>query len=268
MATFSGIQHIGEKVFNFVPNENILNCRMVCKSWKQILDNPKLWLKKLNDLGQTKKVNKACLTLLRKASKAELLESQIINCLIVKYMKVREFQKTFFMEPEKTNVSRFLLKLPLLYFAMIPKEPDLDLLSFLIKSEKEIMKSIKCPTNKNYIRGHVFISVMFRDYEIDPVRDAILGKNAPEVIELLQSEFKRLTTSEVFHRENLYHLNLAVDNGNVEACKILIKHFESYEEKDLCLTSLIKKSIFHGNLGILECLISVANNSNFDPTAG
>ena len=144
MATFTGFQHIGEKVFSLVPIENILNCRLVCKSWKKILDNPKLWLKKLNDIGQTKKAYKACLTLLRKASKAGMSEPKIINCLIIKYMKIREFQKTFFMEPEKTNVSRLLLKLPLLYFGLITKEPDLDLLNFLIKSEKEVMKPIKC----------------------------------------------------------------------------------------------------------------------------
>ena len=65
MATFSGIQHIAEKVFNSVPSDDILNCRSICRNWKQILDNPKFWLKKLNKMGQNKTAYEDCLKLLK-----------------------------------------------------------------------------------------------------------------------------------------------------------------------------------------------------------
>ena len=54
MATFEGIQHIGEKVFSFLSAEDLLKCRLVCESWKIIVENPVFWLHKLENIGQPK----------------------------------------------------------------------------------------------------------------------------------------------------------------------------------------------------------------------
>ena len=37
-------QHIKEKIFLSLDLENVLNCRLVCSDWKQLLDNPKTWI--------------------------------------------------------------------------------------------------------------------------------------------------------------------------------------------------------------------------------
>ena len=42
-----GLQHISESIFEFLDKINLLNCRLVCKSWKKLLNNPNFWLKKL-----------------------------------------------------------------------------------------------------------------------------------------------------------------------------------------------------------------------------
>ena len=44
----SGLLHISEKVFKFLDQQSLMDCRMVNKSWKQVLDQPIFWLKKLN----------------------------------------------------------------------------------------------------------------------------------------------------------------------------------------------------------------------------
>ena len=36
--------HIKEKIFLSLDLENVLNCRLVCSEWKQLLDNPKTWI--------------------------------------------------------------------------------------------------------------------------------------------------------------------------------------------------------------------------------
>ena len=41
-----GFQHIAEDIFSLLEKKNLLECRMVDKSWKKIMDQPGFWLKK------------------------------------------------------------------------------------------------------------------------------------------------------------------------------------------------------------------------------
>ena len=59
---FSGIPFIGQKIFQVLPDEDLKRCRLVCKSWKGLIDDPTFWLKKLNTNGQTKEVHQEWLT--------------------------------------------------------------------------------------------------------------------------------------------------------------------------------------------------------------
>ena len=43
-----GFKHIAEDIFSLLEKKNLLECRAVDKSWKQILDEPRFWLKKQN----------------------------------------------------------------------------------------------------------------------------------------------------------------------------------------------------------------------------
>ena len=42
-----GLQHISESFFGFLDKKDLLNCRLVNKSWKKVLDQPNFWFKKL-----------------------------------------------------------------------------------------------------------------------------------------------------------------------------------------------------------------------------
>ena len=42
-----GLQHISEDVFKLLDKKSLLNCRMVTSSWKEFLDQPIFWLKKM-----------------------------------------------------------------------------------------------------------------------------------------------------------------------------------------------------------------------------
>ena len=67
MATFEGMPHITKIILSFLKREDLLNCRILCKSWKQILDNPKFWLKKLNAIGQPENVTEKWMNLIGQA---------------------------------------------------------------------------------------------------------------------------------------------------------------------------------------------------------
>ena len=42
-----GLQHIGLQILDYLDGKTLLSCRRVNKSWKNILDNPKIWLKQI-----------------------------------------------------------------------------------------------------------------------------------------------------------------------------------------------------------------------------
>ena len=42
-----GLQHISEDVFKLLDKKSLLECRMVNSSWKEVLDQPIFWLKKM-----------------------------------------------------------------------------------------------------------------------------------------------------------------------------------------------------------------------------
>ena len=51
MDTFTkipGLQHIPEDIFNLLDKKSLTDCRLVNSSWKNVLDQPKFWLEKLN----------------------------------------------------------------------------------------------------------------------------------------------------------------------------------------------------------------------------
>ena len=130
MANLAGIQHIGEKIFNLVPKNNILSNRGVCKSWKQILDNPMLWLKKLNGIGLNEKSRKEYLVLLKKTSKAGFHQERIGYLLLIKYIKVSKLEHKLdklectdfhsnVLVVQMMQMINFILSLPLIYFNLI-----------------------------------------------------------------------------------------------------------------------------------------------------
>ena len=246
MATFNGIQHIGEKVFNFVPSESILNCRKVCKSWKQILDNPELWLKKLNAIGQTKTTSKDCLFLLKKASKLGLPESVIGHCLLIKYSKVTSDYSSI-VSLEFKEIRKFWLNLPLLYYTLIPKVPNLELVNLILKFSK-IKPNRAPPSHYQYLRG-MLIKFPHQQYcRIYPLKDAIEGNNTLEVIKLFHLELKSKKVIHDYLQDD--HLKMAIKMGNVEVCKMFAEDIRSYREHE------IKLAIDDGKVDVLEFLLT------------
>ena len=65
--TIFKIQTIGETVFNFLEDEDLLNCRLTCKMWKSVLDSPIFWLEKLKSLKYTQKAHEQWLDLIQKS---------------------------------------------------------------------------------------------------------------------------------------------------------------------------------------------------------
>ena len=87
MSTLEEFQNIREKIFNFLPTEDILNCRLVNQAWKGILDNPTFWLNKLNANGQPKSVSEAWLSMIEIAKDWGFPKATVSYMLMVKFVK-------------------------------------------------------------------------------------------------------------------------------------------------------------------------------------
>ena len=79
---FDKFPNIGEKVFEQLNGEDLLNARLVCKSWNSILGRSLFWLKKLKKLGQCIEVTEKWTKLILKAKDlGNLQEKSICSCL-------------------------------------------------------------------------------------------------------------------------------------------------------------------------------------------
>ena len=87
MSTLEEFQNIREKILNFLPTEDILNCRLVNQAWKEILDNPTFWLNKLNANGQPKSVSEAWLSMIEIAKDWGFPKATVSYMLMVKFVK-------------------------------------------------------------------------------------------------------------------------------------------------------------------------------------
>ena len=261
MANLAGIQHIGEKIFNLVPKNNILSNRGVCKSWKQILDNPMLWLKKLNGIGLNEKSRKEYLVLLKKTSKAGFQQERIGYLLLIKYIKVRKHHSDFqFINKRNQPLREFLLGLPLLYFALISKLPDLELIKFIAKSRKDLANFIRCPLlGIKYASGNFYTYISsYPIYETNPLKDAIEGNHEPEVVEIL---LQTLQVQTIYKLNSTATLALAVEKQNLEVVKLLTRDNTNVHGRGGKYGSIIK-AISTGNVEILRHLITKTDTPN------
>ena len=108
------IEHIVIRLFNNLKRKDILSCKLVCKSWNEILANPKYWLKKLKALGQPPDVSQQWMDLLIKADMLQISNRQIVKALEVSYFEMTENHLGYVADDEYLNdvVSQLPLSQP------------------------------------------------------------------------------------------------------------------------------------------------------------
>ena len=252
MASLRGLDHIGEKIFKFHQGKDILNFRLVCQSWKHILENPMYWLKKLNKIGQSKKVFNETLILIRKAFESGIPETKIGHCLLIKYLKITEIRsnKDFAISIKK-KLTNLMLRLPVLYCALVSKKPDLELIGFLAKTQFNVAKPVKCPPGIKYIRGRFSKYYARKSFEFDPLKDTIEGNHDLKVIEILVSELKDQISNQQFQ----ITFKLTVMNENLEICKLIGENIHVFKDFIFEGANSIRMAIQKGNIEILRYLI-------------
>ena len=175
MATFERIQHIGENIFKRLKMEDLLNCRLICASWEEILDNPYFWLKMLDCAGQPQEIREKWLKLIEHAnhSKTWNLEyiyfckvpvSKITKFLIFKYCKFiihssEKWMKKFQVGDIPIEFQKFLLGLPPIFQAIYEKSFDKDVMYLIAITDQTFNDSLECPEKFQKLFDNFFMKL-------------------------------------------------------------------------------------------------------------
>ena len=258
MDTFEGIQHIGEHIFNYLPIQDILNCRLTGKSWKKILDNPTFWLNKLNSFGQhhPREIHNKWLTLIKFANQNEVPLSKITYCLIIKYCKFiihsrEKWIAKFKIKPsefEWIEIQKFMLGLPPIYQALHTKSPDIEVIKLIGDSDETFTNTVECPRKyKLYYAGFILPHRSELNYFTSPLHESIKIGHDLDVLKYLLSKTKIQDLTEGTP------IDLAVKRDNLQAYKFLIDMIPEFKPDQ---NQIIAFAIRHKSVEILKYLVS------------
>ena len=82
-----GFQCINEKILFFLDHKSQMAFRQVCQSWKEQVDQPFFWIKKINLKSHPKELGNMWIDLVGRIQKGSNLEKEVIECLMKWYRK-------------------------------------------------------------------------------------------------------------------------------------------------------------------------------------
>ena len=291
MDNFEGIQHIGEKIFHYLTAQGLLNCRLASKSWKNILDNPIFWLKKLNTFGQhhPREIHNKWLDLIKFAKQSEVPISKITYCLVIKYCKFIIHSRDNWMSIE---IQRFLLGLPPIYQALQTKFPDIEVIKLIGDSDETFTDTIECPRHyKLCIAGLISRHYDTMNFITNPLHQSINFGHDLKVLRYLVSKTENIMQAltegtpitlavkkdhleaikffiEMVPLQDLnQEINFAVKCGSVEILKYLVSQTEnpsSTYRNILLLQNPMKEAIQSNNLKLCQLFTEVAQVDNIE----
>ena len=87
---FENHPEIGEKIFSYLDLQTLIKCQFVCHDWKQVLENPYFWLKKLRKVGHKSNIDAAWKRLIIKSPEFGLPKNEFTKCLQMKFKAFME----------------------------------------------------------------------------------------------------------------------------------------------------------------------------------
>ena len=204
---FQAHPEIIEKLFSALDPLTLLNCRLVCKTWNQFLENPTFWLKKLKEVGQPEEIETAWKNLIAKAEEIEV--ENFARCLRMKFTD-------FILAPDEDdededdededNANKEALKYPPLYTAAYYGHLEIVKLIYQLGEDfnRKIYWNVKY--HSNYYVMPIFAAVENSHTEV-----------AKFFIETLEEELDQLMD---YHGNTLLHS--AIENQNLELVKFLV----------------------------------------------
>ena len=80
---------ISRTISLFLDQDTLLSCRLVSQSFRKRVNDPHIWIEKLDNKGQSREFHDAWIDLLRQIEKGSTLENEVSRCLMHWYYRQR-----------------------------------------------------------------------------------------------------------------------------------------------------------------------------------
>ena len=146
---FENHPEIGEYVFSHLDLQSLVSCQSVCQDWKQFLENPYFWLKKLKDVGQPEEIESAWKSLINKSTDFGVAKSDFAECLQMKF-------KDYTLAQAKTDLAKkgsiYYLNCPPLHTSA--KYGHIDIVKLIYKLRVDFNRKIYWVPNLHYKKDY------------------------------------------------------------------------------------------------------------------
>ena len=219
---FQAHPEIIQVVFEVLDAPTLLNCSFVCKSWKQFLETPNFWLKKLREIGQPEKVETLWKTLIAKSEGSEIEKCVFARCLRMKFQDfIKDQGKS---ESQRKNSMKILRCRPIFTAAKLGFVEIVKLIYQL-----GLDRNHKSFLSKDY---HNFVMPIFAAIENGHTEVAKFLLETPEEIENPSRNVSRRTPIEE-----------AIRNKNLDLVKFLVPKMANLNDKYHYITYIGGRSL-------------------------
>ena len=235
MANLDAVPHIGDRIFQYSSNEGTMKFRLVSQSWKNVIDNPKFWFRRLKTKRPSEDISQELQTLFDKAKSQKCLP-EISKSLMFKYWHLlgtlnKEKQNTYkrISSSEWIEIRKFILGMPLIYYAIY--SGNYELIKFFgDDATYSIIYTLFCPWK------YEFLSPV-KKYNTDRITvlgEAIKMNHNLKVIQYIVSKmdhgrkFFKYRKLENQNQNGYSPIHLAVLTGNIEVLKWLVSITEDF----------------------------------------
>ena len=152
------IQSIGEKNFHLLDDEDLLNCRLVGKIWKLVLEEPVFWLEKLKFVGHSESAHNLWLDLIQESTKLGKPKKILTLSIMLKYYTVP-------IRSSGNHVFRnVFLNFPPIYTAA--KHGQLEVVKLIHQLDKNCNRPISYEPSSNHVYTPVTLAMRFNQNDI------------------------------------------------------------------------------------------------------
>ena len=209
---FQAHPEIIQKVFDALRALDVstfLNCILVCKSWNLFLENPKVWLKQLREVGLPTEIETAWKALIEKSKDFKIEKRVFAKCLRMKFLKFIHEQQSCDDSNEfsyRKNVA-ILEKCPPLYTAA--SVGSIEIVKLIYQLGEDYNRKIELEDSDDFVSPR-FVMPIFAAIENGHTEVAKFFLNTPQ---------ETMSPSLNQHREN--PLQVALINKNLDLVKFL-----------------------------------------------
>ena len=236
LANHPGFQHIDHDIFMHLDHESLLSCQSVTQTWKEMLDNPRLWLRKCSQNGLPKYLHTSWKNLILKLEDKGLKECVTVY-LIQMHKDAQQWKGVEDDFYDDESIEEYLLNSFQPPLHMAAKAGDLMIVQFIMEQvgyTNIFNRYGNTPIHEAAENGHLEVVKYLLDCncipniqgnaKLTPLHLAAINGHA-EIVKALTTCTPRYNATDMVDENHLTPIHYAARSGHTEVAKILADHY-------------------------------------------